>query len=1273
MAGEQRGDAAAPPAAGPAIRLKLQLDGTQQVRHLAVAPSEAGFHAVLAAARRRFAPFALADCLQVEDLAVGGAPTGTPLKLSAASLSAGAFDPLAVQLLAGQPRGEPLQLRVFPAPAAEEGEWDMMRLELADIAGLHQPALTGPPDSAGVTPEEAAGKGEEEEEEEEEYASELLFWINGKEHRVTNPRPATTLADYLHSVGLTGTKVACGEGGCGCCTVTLSVPAPDGSTAVTPINSCLRLLPAVDGCAITTTEGIGSQADGFHPIQAAIADGNGSQCGYCTPGFVMSMYGLLESAGPDGPSPAEVEQHLDGHLCRCTGYRPILDSFKGMGACRHEGVPPPPGDIEECGSSPTCSRDGLPCAKYCRSPPLPPTVAALQAVKRPLHFTDAESGTEWFRPVSLRGLTRLLARLAAAGKAPRLVCANTSMGVEKYYAGGAADVYAWDAATATAAAGSLVEVKDVPELLAVDATPQGGLTLGAAVPMSGVIQALEAADADQRPTSTAAAGVGERYLPYQVLARHLRRVANVQVRNCGSWAGNLMLARAHPGFPSDLATILAAAGASLSVVADPSGDCAEAVSMTVEELLALRPADGATPLLVAMEVPPLPVAPAEGQRRVFSTFKTGARHVNAAAIVNAGFDCVLDTSTGAAVAVTAVFNGLAPALLRASRVEQALLGQPLSQGTLSAAVAALDADIAAAGGPSDDAHSSPTHRLALARSYLYKLFLEAQPQLPAHLASALRPFVAAEDRPLSSGTQTYGAGDPALYPVSEAIPKLGSRLQASGEAAYASSMASGRHGCLVYSTAAAARLLALDPSPALALPGVLEFVGPADIPGVNALCSPAEPLFFATGQRVPCVGAPLGLVVATSKAAARAGAKAPIAASLEEAIRQHRIPPKETTDAALAALVAQRGQMAARMPSLATDPEPLELRCGNPAGVIAARRRTAQAANGGGTLTGKLHTGAQKHFYMEPHVTLASPQEDGCIELWSGTQDPCLTQQVLSALLAKPQHSITVKVRRNGGGFGGKISRHMAVAAAAAVAATKLRAPVLVQNERLDDLVMTGGREEMIAHCRATWDGTPGESSGSLAMAVAFSDNAYHTPHYEVVGQPYLSDIHPNAATRAPGVVQSILAHEVVIEHVAKTVGLPMEVVQERNFYRAGQKTPAGVVIGSATHNWLLPEMWTRMKTDADFAARKAAVADFNAGNRWRKRGISIAPVRYGISTGFYKSGALVNIYADGTVLVAHGGCEVGQGISTKAAQAAAHELGIPIKHVKVSDTDTSK
>lgn len=130
------------------------------------------------------------------------APTGTPLKLSAASLSAGAFDPLAVQLLAGQPRGEPLQLRVFPAPAAEEGEWDMMRLELADIAGLHQPALTGPPDSAGVTPEAAAGK-----EEEEEYASELLFWINGKEHRVTNPRPATTLADYLHSAGLTGTKV----------------------------------------------------------------------------------------------------------------------------------------------------------------------------------------------------------------------------------------------------------------------------------------------------------------------------------------------------------------------------------------------------------------------------------------------------------------------------------------------------------------------------------------------------------------------------------------------------------------------------------------------------------------------------------------------------------------------------------------------------------------------------------------------------------------------------------------------------------------------------------------------------------------------------------------------------------------------------------------------------------------------------------------------------------------------------------------------------------
>eukprot|EP01052_Picozoa_sp_SAG31_P035603 SAG31_NODE_4319_length_3362_cov_2.182041_3_plen_145_part_00 len=136
-----------------------------------------------------------------------------------------------------------------------------------------------------------------------------------------------TLLDWLREAkGLTGSHVGCGEGGCGICTVALTrMSATTGKLETVPINSCLRRLCAVDGCHIVTTEGLGSSHAGFHAVQTAIADGNGSQCGFCTPGWVMQMYTLLE-ANPT-PTAEQVEQHFDGNLCRCTGYRPILESF----------------------------------------------------------------------------------------------------------------------------------------------------------------------------------------------------------------------------------------------------------------------------------------------------------------------------------------------------------------------------------------------------------------------------------------------------------------------------------------------------------------------------------------------------------------------------------------------------------------------------------------------------------------------------------------------------------------------------------------------------------------------------------------------------------------------------------------------------------------------------------------------------------------------------------------------------------------------------------
>ena len=148
--------------------------------------------------------------------------------------------------------------------------------------------------------------------------STVVLTINGAVHRVENPSPSLTLLAYLRDrCGLTAAKVGCGEGGCGACTVV------ENNTDA--INACLRLLCQCDGSVITTAEGLGSSRNGFGDIQKAIADGNGSQCGYCTPGWTTAV-AALRARGPR--SRGDLQKKLDGNICRCTGYQNIVKSIQ---------------------------------------------------------------------------------------------------------------------------------------------------------------------------------------------------------------------------------------------------------------------------------------------------------------------------------------------------------------------------------------------------------------------------------------------------------------------------------------------------------------------------------------------------------------------------------------------------------------------------------------------------------------------------------------------------------------------------------------------------------------------------------------------------------------------------------------------------------------------------------------------------------------------------------------------------------------------------------
>jgi xanthine dehydrogenase small subunit len=159
----------------------------------------------------------------------------------------------------------------------------------------------------------------------------LRFQLNGRWRTEDNVSPTTTLLDYLRlNARLTGTKEGCAEGDCGACTVAIGLPQDDGSTAWRAVNSCLMLVPQVDGLPVMTVEGL-AQPDGtLHSVQQSLIEADATQCGFCTPGFAMAMFAFAQ--GDEARDDETIHEALAGNLCRCTGYRPIVEACKSMRA-----------------------------------------------------------------------------------------------------------------------------------------------------------------------------------------------------------------------------------------------------------------------------------------------------------------------------------------------------------------------------------------------------------------------------------------------------------------------------------------------------------------------------------------------------------------------------------------------------------------------------------------------------------------------------------------------------------------------------------------------------------------------------------------------------------------------------------------------------------------------------------------------------------------------------------------------------------------------------
>ncbi|MCO1337490.1 xanthine dehydrogenase molybdopterin binding subunit [Kocuria polaris] len=467
------------------------------------------------------------------------------------------------------------------------------------------------------------------------------------------------------------------------------------------------------------------------------------------------------------------------------------------------------------------------------------------------------------------------------------------------------------------------------------------------------------------------------------------------------------------------------------------------------------------------------------------------------------------------------------------------------------------------------------------------------------------------------------------------------------------------HAYPVQSTHAHARILNLDTAPAAAVPGVVRVITAGDIPGVNDQGAKHDEPMLPVDE-VMFYGQPVAWVLGEDLEAAKAGA---------------------------AAVVLE----CEPLPSLITIKDAIEAESYHGISPVIDKGDADGAfAEAPHVFEGEFEFAGQEHFYLETQNSLAYVDESGQIMINCSTQHPTETQDIVSHVLDVPAHQVTVQVLRMGGGFGGKEMQPHGYAALAALGATLTGRPVRVRLNRTLDITMTGKRHGFHSAWKIAFDehgkilaldATLTADGGwsldlsepVLTRAMCHIDNAYWVPNIRVKGRVAKCHKTSQTAFRGFGGPQGMLVMEDILGRVAPALGISARELRRRNFYVEGQDTP---YYQPVRHPDRIEAAWQQVLDSADVARREEQIAEFNARSEHKKRALALTPVKFGISfnlTAFNQAGALVLVYKDGSVLINHGGTEMGQGLHTKMLQVAATTLGVPRSRVRLAPTRTDK
>jgi xanthine dehydrogenase large subunit len=498
----------------------------------------------------------------------------------------------------------------------------------------------------------------------------------------------------------------------------------------------------------------------------------------------------------------------------------------------------------------------------------------------------------------------------------------------------------------------------------------------------------------------------------------------------------------------------------------------------------------------------------------------------------------------------------------------------------------------------------------------------------------------------------------------KSLPHDSAKLHVSGAAAYTDDIAEPRdllHIAIGMSSKAHAKVTKLDLATVLSANGVADVFVAADIPGEN-LCGPivADERIFSDDV-VEYAGQAIFAVAAETVDEARKAARLatieykelePILDPLDAIAKKSFVLPSET------------------------------LHCGDAIAALEAAPHRLQR---------RLDLGGQDQFYLEGHIAMAVPGEDGTITVYSSTQHPDEVQHLVADVTGRSAKDVVCICRRMGGAFGGKESQAATIACIAALMATKTGRACKLRLDRDDDMIMTGKRHDFVIDYDVGFDddgrilgiqfmfasrcGVSADLSGPVNDRTMFHcDNAYFLENVDIESHRCKTNTVSNTAFRGFGGPQGMYAVEYAIDDIARTLNKDPLEVRRKNFYGIDERNTTQY--GQKVEDNIIAEIVDKLEDDAKYQKRRKAVRNFNARNKVLKRGIALTPVKFGISftaTHLNQAGALVHVYRDGTVHLNHGGTEMGQGLYIKVAQVVADELGIGVDRIRINAADTSR